>query len=67
MPPDRQKHQIEVHEIHRGKGLNLRLSLSVALSTKQGTCDLARFHPNFEGEHPGSPISLPLPPTSRED
>ncbi|GFT64588.1 hypothetical protein TNCV_649651 [Trichonephila clavipes] len=34
-------------------------------------CDLARFHPNFEEEHPGSdqgsPTSLPLPATSRED
>ncbi|GFX98183.1 hypothetical protein TNCV_4908261 [Trichonephila clavipes] len=35
------------------------------------TVSLARFHPNFEGEHPGGgqrpPIPLPLPPTSQED
>ncbi|GFS63159.1 hypothetical protein TNCV_1496091 [Trichonephila clavipes] len=34
-------------------------------------CDLARFHPNFGEEllagDQGSPTSLPLPPTSRED
>ncbi|GFY26061.1 hypothetical protein TNCV_353791 [Trichonephila clavipes] len=35
MPPNRQKHQIKAHEIHRGKGLVIRLSLAVALSTIQ--------------------------------
>ncbi|GFS77708.1 hypothetical protein TNCV_819851 [Trichonephila clavipes] len=29
--------QIEVHEIHRGKGLEVRLSLALALSTTQVT------------------------------
>ncbi|GFX59274.1 hypothetical protein TNCV_4216901 [Trichonephila clavipes] len=37
----------------------------------QGQCDLARFLPNFEGEHPGgsqgTPTSLQLSPTSREN
>ncbi|GFS79333.1 putative RNA-directed DNA polymerase from transposon BS [Trichonephila clavipes] len=36
-----------------------------------GDGDIARFHLNFEGEHPrggqGPGIYLPLPPTSRED
>ncbi|GFV00231.1 transposable element Tc1 transposase [Trichonephila clavipes] len=35
MPPDQQQHQIKAREIHHCKGLHLRLSLSVALSTIQ--------------------------------
>ncbi|GFV12774.1 hypothetical protein TNCV_1367441 [Trichonephila clavipes] len=46
-------------------------SLAVALSTIRLQYVLAPFHPNFVGEHPrggqGSPSSLHLPPTSRED
>ncbi|GFX53119.1 hypothetical protein TNCV_361141 [Trichonephila clavipes] len=34
MPPDRQC-QIEAHKIHRGKGLDVRLSLALASSTIQ--------------------------------
>ncbi|GFS81509.1 hypothetical protein TNCV_3112371 [Trichonephila clavipes] len=53
------------------KGWNVRLSLAVALSTIRGQYDLARFHPNLEGEYPrsdqGPATSLPHPPTSRED
>ncbi|GFY27616.1 uncharacterized protein TNCV_910671 [Trichonephila clavipes] len=40
------------------------------LAPKNWQCE-ARFHPNFEGEHPGgsqgSPNILPVPRTSRED
>ncbi|GFW63063.1 hypothetical protein TNCV_4454111 [Trichonephila clavipes] len=36
MPPNRQR-QIEVHEIHRGTGLDVHLSLALALSTIQVT------------------------------
>ncbi|GFW13008.1 transposable element Tcb2 transposase [Trichonephila clavipes] len=37
MPPDRLQHQIKAHEIHHGRGLVVRLSLSVALNTIQAT------------------------------
>ncbi|GFX06173.1 hypothetical protein TNCV_642191 [Trichonephila clavipes] len=70
MPPDRQC-QIETHEIHHGKGLDCHLSLAVALKTTGDNMILARFQPNFKGEHPGgdqrSPTSFPVPPTSRSN
>ncbi|GFX89022.1 hypothetical protein TNCV_2853221 [Trichonephila clavipes] len=46
--------QIEPYEIHPGKGLDVRLTLTVALrSLYRRQYDSARFHPNFEGEYPG--------------
>ncbi|GFX86389.1 hypothetical protein TNCV_2562781 [Trichonephila clavipes] len=53
--PDR-RCRIETHEIHHGKELDVRLSLSLALSTIQVTI---RFGPNFESEHPGGSRGLP--------
>ncbi|GFX23213.1 hypothetical protein TNCV_4559951 [Trichonephila clavipes] len=50
--------QAEGREIHRGKGLDIRLSLSVALSIVQVQ---AQLHPNFEGE---SLRSGQFPPTN---
>ncbi|GFY10503.1 hypothetical protein TNCV_2565311 [Trichonephila clavipes] len=45
MPPV-WRSQVEAHEIHRGKRLEVRLSLALALSSKQVkvpcTCDTAR-------------------------
>ncbi|GFV96397.1 hypothetical protein TNCV_2869751 [Trichonephila clavipes] len=58
--------QIKAHKIHHGKGLLVRLSLAVALSTIQ-----AWLYPNFKGEQPGIgqglPPNLPLPTASRKD
>ncbi|GFT90924.1 hypothetical protein TNCV_1066041 [Trichonephila clavipes] len=71
MPPDRQQHHFKAHEIHRGKGLVVRLSLAVAVNTLHVTARFGSAPPNFETEHPvvdiGLSTSLPLPPTSRED
>ncbi|GFT51898.1 uncharacterized protein TNCV_1226201 [Trichonephila clavipes] len=63
---------MEAHEIHRGKGLDVCLTLAVALNIMQVTgYVLDQFHPNFEGEYLGGgqrpPTSLLLPPTSRGD
>ncbi|GFV30153.1 hypothetical protein TNCV_96301 [Trichonephila clavipes] len=59
--------QIEVHEINRIKGLDVRMSLVVALSTIQVTVCFGWVPTHFEGEHSkGSqepPTSLSLPPT----
>ncbi|GFY28773.1 uncharacterized protein TNCV_3441401 [Trichonephila clavipes] len=69
MPPDRQQHQIKAHKIHLGKGLVIRMSLAIALSTIQLTvrCDLVP--PQFKGRTSCGgqrlPTSLPLPPSSR--
>ncbi|GFW44124.1 hypothetical protein TNCV_3854851 [Trichonephila clavipes] len=60
MVPPLLRYQIEAHEIHYGKGLDVRLSLAVALSTIQMTLRFARFHSNFEGEPPGG---VQRPPT----
>ncbi|GFX16374.1 hypothetical protein TNCV_32481 [Trichonephila clavipes] len=70
MPLDRQYHQIKAYEIHRGKGIVVRLSSAETLSTIAVILRfLVRFHPNLEREHPvGGQRSLTsLPPTSRED
>ncbi|GFT95931.1 hypothetical protein TNCV_312581 [Trichonephila clavipes] len=49
--------QIQAHEIHHGKGLDVRLSLNVALSTMQVIVRFsARFHPNFVEEHSGGRV-----------
>ncbi|GFV49674.1 hypothetical protein TNCV_1959821 [Trichonephila clavipes] len=40
---DQQLYQIKVREIHRGKGLIIRLSFSVALSTIQVTVRFSQF------------------------
>ncbi|GFY28451.1 hypothetical protein TNCV_1971051 [Trichonephila clavipes] len=45
MPPDRQQHQLKAHEIHRGKGLVVHLSL--ALSTIQVTVRCGSVPPQF--------------------
>ncbi|GFT26410.1 dynein heavy chain 17, axonemal [Trichonephila clavipes] len=44
---------LKAHVIHHSKGLDVRLSLAATLSLIQVTVNLAQFHPNFEGEHPG--------------
>ncbi|GFX82099.1 hypothetical protein TNCV_398291 [Trichonephila clavipes] len=40
--------KIKVHEIHHSKGTPV-----ASRSFEHHTGDLARFHPNFEREHPG--------------
>ncbi|GFV46026.1 hypothetical protein TNCV_2200361 [Trichonephila clavipes] len=44
--------------------------MPVVIRSYEHQYNLARIHPNFEGEHPeggqGSPTSLPVPPTLRE-
>ncbi|GFT19578.1 hypothetical protein TNCV_2534571 [Trichonephila clavipes] len=49
------------HEIHHGKGLDVRLSLALALNSIQVT------EGDSLGKCQGSPTSHPLPLTSRED
>ncbi|GFX47205.1 hypothetical protein TNCV_2747811 [Trichonephila clavipes] len=49
-----------------------KIQVSTLRSTpNRSQYDLARFHPNFEEEHPvgvqGPPTCLTLPPSSRED
>ncbi|GFT70296.1 hypothetical protein TNCV_2657731 [Trichonephila clavipes] len=72
MPPDRQGHEIEVHEIHRGEGVtgSSRFLLKTPLGffgVKKGKFFPTKsrseaLHPNFEGElhggGQGSPTSL---------
>ncbi|GFU69817.1 uncharacterized protein TNCV_2452751 [Trichonephila clavipes] len=70
MPPDRLC-QIELHEIHHGKGLDCTPVVTVAF--EHHTVDNAIWlgPPNFEEKPPGGgeglPNFLPLLPTSRED
>ncbi|GFW94555.1 hypothetical protein TNCV_4245961 [Trichonephila clavipes] len=66
--------QIEVHELHRDKGLVLRLYLVAALSTIQMTVSPPVLMENVLGggrsgkdAEEGSPISFTLPPISLED
>ncbi|GFX62466.1 hypothetical protein TNCV_413081 [Trichonephila clavipes] len=69
--------QIKAHEIHRGKVLDVRLSLAVALSTMNVIARFGLVTAQFFGEHykgnqapPTSQVpltSLPLPQSSRED
>ncbi|GFV68671.1 hypothetical protein TNCV_4883701 [Trichonephila clavipes] len=70
MLSDRRCH-IEAHEIHRGKGLLLRLLLAVALSTVQVRIRFGFVLLNFERKYlrvaRGYPISFPFPPTSRKN
>ncbi|GFV95730.1 hypothetical protein TNCV_1727801 [Trichonephila clavipes] len=53
------------------KGLVVRLSLTVALGTIQGTVRFGMVPPNFEEKYPGGgqgpPFSLLLPSTPRND
>ncbi|GFT70367.1 hypothetical protein TNCV_2658141 [Trichonephila clavipes] len=68
MPPVRQC-QIKAHEIHRGRGLDVSLSLAAALSTIKVAVRFGSVLPQFFGRKgvQGPPSSLTLPPTSRED
>ncbi|GFW28798.1 hypothetical protein TNCV_201211 [Trichonephila clavipes] len=54
----------DAHGIHHGKGLDVRLSLAVALSTMQVKGWFSSVHSNFKGEHPrggqGPPTSLTI-------
>ncbi|GFX39071.1 hypothetical protein TNCV_3426571 [Trichonephila clavipes] len=52
MPPV-WRSQIEAHEIYHGKGLDVCLSLAIALSTIQVTVRFSSVTPNFEEETPG--------------
>ncbi|GFT97589.1 hypothetical protein TNCV_1034281 [Trichonephila clavipes] len=70
MSPDRQC-QIDTHEIHRGKGLAVRLSLAVALSAIQvtvrfGSVPIPILRNNYQegGQEPSTSLLLL---TSRED
>ncbi|GFV85163.1 hypothetical protein TNCV_4172161 [Trichonephila clavipes] len=60
--------QTQAHEIHQDKGLDVRLSFAVALSTRAVTVRFRTVPTKLEGEDPrsgpGPPISLLLPPTS---
>ncbi|GFU01651.1 hypothetical protein TNCV_1521921 [Trichonephila clavipes] len=62
---------IQAHEIHHCKGLDVHLSLTVALITIQVTVQFSSDSTlNLEEEHPGDhrpTTSLPLPPTLREN
>ncbi|GFW55988.1 hypothetical protein TNCV_373941 [Trichonephila clavipes] len=55
----------------QGKGIDVRLSLSIALSTMRVTVRLVWFQPMFEGENPeggvkGSQFSSPYPNLTKE-
>ncbi|GFW85862.1 hypothetical protein TNCV_855111 [Trichonephila clavipes] len=60
LTPNRRQHQIEAHEIHRGKGLVVCLSLDVALRIMQVTVRIGSAPPEFRGKTPWSEASLPL-------
>ncbi|GFU07347.1 hypothetical protein TNCV_2656531 [Trichonephila clavipes] len=62
--------RIKARKINLGEGVDVHLSLIVALGTILVTVRFSSVHPNFEGEPGGgqeSPTSLLFPPTSRED
>ncbi|GFX02903.1 hypothetical protein TNCV_4438851 [Trichonephila clavipes] len=52
MPTDRPKRHIEAQDVNHGKGIVVRLSLTVALSIIWVTIRFGSIPPNFE-EHPG--------------
>ncbi|GFW90994.1 hypothetical protein TNCV_1758681 [Trichonephila clavipes] len=52
MPPDQQYHQIKTHEAHHGKGLVVRVFLSVASSTIRVAVRLGSVSPKFRGRTP---------------
>ncbi|GFX88691.1 hypothetical protein TNCV_4636121 [Trichonephila clavipes] len=59
---------MQVHEIHQSKGLNVRLSLAVVLSTIQMTVRFSSVPPQFRGRTPwgriydlSSHFSIPQP------
>ncbi|GFW91494.1 hypothetical protein TNCV_3376581 [Trichonephila clavipes] len=56
--------QIEAHELHPGKGLDVHLSLAVVLSTIQVTVRFGSVPPQFfSAAGHWSSTSLPIPPT----